>query len=154
MNQSITGADAGAPLPFSARAPSVGCPDPREIHAADGAVAHQQRDLAAASVGYKKALAVFEKLEGKEDARIAYGLLGDLATIQGNLEEAARWFVKAIASLRHTRDPNDIQHKASRNLGVIYHRASADLRHKLHAIWEAAGIGPFPAELTAPGDSV
>ena len=108
-----------------------------------GTIAQKQGDFAAAEQWYRKSLAIKEKQGDEREAAITYAQLGLLARAKGHFEESGRWFIRAHAAFVHAND----SHRASRALQefLVTHRsAEPDEQAKLLAMWEQAGLGPFP----------
>ena len=113
-----------------------------------GINAQEQRDFAAAEQWYRKSLAITEK-QDEHSAAMTYAQLGLLARAKGDFEESGRRFIRAHSAFVHTND----SHMAGRALQqfLVTHRsAEPDEQAKLLAMWDQAGLGPFPESTEGP----
>jgi tetratricopeptide (TPR) repeat protein len=108
-----------------------------------GRIAEEQRDFAAAETWYRKALPVWEKLGDEHSAASTYGQLGVLAGRQGHFIDSGQWLIKAIVGFRRAKDPHRVR-QTVQNFLVIYRNAPAADQGRLEALWNEAGLGPFP----------
>ena len=67
-----------------------------------------------------------------------------LAGLQEHFEESGQWFIKAVSGFARANDPHNAQARAQDFL-LTYTRAPSDVRAKLEAMWEQAGLGGLPA---------
>ncbi len=73
-----------------------------------------------------------------------YGLLGIIAGLQVNYEEAGRWLVRCDLTFIRCNDPHDAV-KAARNFLIFYKKAPPEARETLETMWKGAGLGELPA---------
>ena len=107
-----------------------------------GTIAQHQHDFPAAEQWYRKSLVITEK-QDEHTAALTYGQLGTLARAKGSFEESGRLFIRAVSAFVHTND----SHMAGRALQefLVTHRsAKPDEQATLLAMWDQAGLGPFP----------
>ena len=103
----------------------------------------EQRDFKTAEQWYLKSLAIKEKQGNEHGAASTYGQLGIVAGLQGGFKESGLWLTKCIKAFLNTNDLEDAK-KATRIFLVSYSQAPSAEHAKLRAIWEEAGLGPFP----------
>ena len=114
-----------------------------------GRIAEEQRDFAAAEQWYRKALAISEKQGDEHGAAITYAQLGVFAGAKGNFEESGRWFIRAVSAFVHTNDSH-MANRALQGFLVTHRSAEPDEQAKLLAMWDQAGLGPFPESTEGP----
>ena len=116
-----------------------------------GMIAEEQRDFAAAEQWYRKSLAIEEKQGNEHGAASTYSQLGLLAGVQERFRESGEWIIKSLTAFRRTNDPHYAK-QTVRNFLVFYGRASDDDKVALRAMWEQAGLGPFPEQAQEVGN--
>ena len=114
-------------------------------------IGEEQRDFAAAGQWYRKSLAIKEKQGDEQGAASTYSQLGVLAGVQERFRESGEWLIKSLTAFQRANDPHYAQQAAS-NFLVAYGRASDDDMAKLRAMWEQAGLGPFPEQAPEAGN--
>ena len=68
-----------------------------------------------------------------------------LAGLQEHYEQAGQLLVKAILAFVTSNDLHSAQAVVN-NFLILQKRAGIDVRSKLKAMWEEAGLGPFPPQ--------
>jgi tetratricopeptide (TPR) repeat protein len=110
-----------------------------------GIVAEEQRDFAAAEQWYRKSLAITEKQGNKHGAAGTYGQLGRLAGIREDFLGSGGWLIKSVLAFLGVDDARSAAGNAV-NFSIFYKKAPPAEQSKLKAMWEEAGLGPFPWE--------
>ena len=101
------------------------------------------RRPAAAEAWYRRSLAIKEKQGDEHGAAITYGQLGILAGRQRHFIDSGQWLIKATVAFHRTADPHLVR-QAAQNFLVTYRKAPAADQARLEALWNEAGLGPFP----------
>jgi tetratricopeptide (TPR) repeat protein len=91
-----------------------------------------------------EALTIYEKINDEHGVAMTSDALGALALDQGDYEEAGAWFLKALLGFSRDRDHGRSSRSKAHFLSA-YSRASDDVKARLRAKWNEAGLGPFPA---------
>ena len=107
-------------------------------------IAQEQLEFETARGWYFKSLAISEQQGDLHIAAITYHQLGVLAALQGSFEESGKWITRSITGFRQTHDQYEME-RTVRNFLTVYQRSSRNEKEKLKAIWQEAGLGPFPA---------
>jgi tetratricopeptide (TPR) repeat protein len=108
-----------------------------------GMIAQEQRDFGSAEKWYRKSLAIKEKQGNEHGAAMTYGQLGILAGLQENYEEAEHWLIKSILAFLNCNSPEAAQ-LGAHNFIIFYKKATPDIRAKLKAMWQEAGLPKLP----------
>ncbi len=109
-----------------------------------GIIAAEQRDFDAAREWFLTSLSISENSGKLRNAARTYGELGVLAALQGRFEESGRWLTRSSSEFQRMQDQHAME-RNSRNFLLTYQLASPGDKEKLTVMWQAAGLGRFPA---------
>jgi len=108
-----------------------------------GIIAQERNDHGDAERRYHQALEISERIRDEHRAASTYGQLGILARLRGYFEESGRWFIRSILGFAQAHGMNTSSQVADNFLLSFRNAPPAD-QVKLKAMWEEAGLGPFP----------
>ncbi|HUS85587.1 MAG TPA: tetratricopeptide repeat protein [Anaerolineales bacterium] len=110
-----------------------------------GSIAQERCNFVTAEKLYLKSLEINERLGDESKAARTYIEIGILRSLQGRNIEGCEWFIKSI---RNDLEAGDQEHarEGAHNFLVTFRSASEEERLKLRAMWDEAGLGPFPTD--------
>jgi tetratricopeptide (TPR) repeat protein len=110
-----------------------------------GSIADEIGAFDAAEQYYRRSLSIEEEMGDVHGAGETYGNLGVLEDNRKNYQESGRWYIKCIRAFRETNDPPGAE-RNGQNFLIMFRHTSPEEQLTLRALWEEAGIGPFPEE--------
>jgi tetratricopeptide (TPR) repeat protein len=108
-----------------------------------GSVAQEEGDLVGARDWYLKSLAIKEQLGDQHGAAKTYAQLGAVAWLDGDAQAFSKSVVRAIKAFIETSDPHLVRRSVT-NFLLAYQQSSPENQKQMEAIWQEAGLGPFP----------
>ncbi|HLN26349.1 MAG TPA: tetratricopeptide repeat protein [Gemmataceae bacterium] len=110
-----------------------------------GLIACLRGDFPLAEQHFRRLLSISERYDNQSLAPHAHGQLGIIAAKGGQWQEAGQRFIRSVAGFVNSKNEKDARGYAG-NFGRVLHLAPPADQAKLKAMWEQAGLGPFPEE--------